>query len=78
MALNKKNGLPRHCSHEVDRHGVPRIRFRWRKVSRYIMGKAWTPEFMSIYGELLAEAAKDSPVATAIEQAAAHHIASMR
>ena len=42
------------------------------------MGKAWTPEFMSIYGELLAEAAKDSPAATAIEQAAAHHIASMR
>ena len=26
-----RNGLPPHCSWEIDRHGNRRIRFRWRK-----------------------------------------------
>jgi hypothetical protein len=33
-----RNGLPPHCSWEIDRHGKRRIRFRWRKVSRSITG----------------------------------------
>jgi cell division protein FtsB len=28
-----RNGLPPHCSWEIDRHGKRRVRFRWRKVS---------------------------------------------
>jgi hypothetical protein len=31
-----RNGLPPHCSWEIDRQGNRRIRFRWRKVSRSI------------------------------------------
>jgi hypothetical protein len=33
-----RNGLPPHCSWEIDRHGKRRIRFRWRKVFRSITG----------------------------------------
>lgn len=51
-----RNGLPKHCSWEIDRHGSQRVRFRWRKVSRYVAGKPWSPDFMEIYGRLLAEA----------------------
>ena len=65
IPLNKRRGLPKHCSYEVDRHGRKRIRFRWRKVSRYIAGKPWSPEFMSVYGELLVEAARGMPTASA-------------
>lgn len=69
IPLNKRRALPKHCSYEVDRHGRKRIRFRWRKISRYIAGKPWSPDFMSVYGELLAEAAKEMPAASPTDTA---------
>lgn len=56
-----RNGLPKHCSWEIDRHGRRRVRFRWRKVSRSLAGTPWSPDFMAVYGRMLAEATPLEP-----------------
>jgi hypothetical protein len=54
--MRNRNGLPKHCSHETDRHGRGRIRFRKGNVSRYIKnGAPWSPAFMAEYGDALAD-----------------------
>jgi len=47
-----RNGLLKHCSWEIDRHGTRRVRFRWRKISRYVPGTPGLPEFMAAYARL--------------------------
>jgi hypothetical protein len=42
----EKNGLPKFCSWNVDRHGVRRVRFRRHGFSTYLTGTPWSPEFM--------------------------------
>jgi integrase len=56
-----RNGLPPHCSFEIDRHGKRQVRFRRRKVSRFVPGKPCSEDFMAAYARLLAEAAPPKP-----------------
>src|SRR6266478_10087049 len=48
-----RNGLPRFCGWNVDRHGKRRVRFRRRGFTRYIPGIPWSPSFMEAYGKAL-------------------------
>ena len=49
--LRTRNGLPKHCSWNVDRHGTRRVRFRKAGFSTYLTaGPPWSPAFMEAYG----------------------------
>src|SRR5262245_8946708 len=54
------NGLPRHCSFNVDRHGKRRIRFRKDGFSTYLTGIPWSEDFMRQYAAAL-EGVKAQP-----------------
>jgi hypothetical protein len=53
MSLRTKNGLPKHCSWNDDRHGGRRVRFRRRGVSIYLHGTPWSDDFMRQYAAAL-------------------------
>jgi len=44
-----RNGLPKHCSFNWDRHGKRRVRFRKGGFSRYLAGIPWSEDFMREY-----------------------------
>lgn len=49
-----KNGLPKYCSYNRDRHGKNRVRFRKAGYSVYLQGVPWSEAFMRAYGDALA------------------------
>jgi integrase len=51
--LKTKNGLPRYCCWNFDRHGGKRVRFRKNGVSTYLTGTPWSEEFMKQYARAL-------------------------
>jgi integrase len=51
--LKTRSGLPKHCTHVVDRHGKRRVRFRRRGVSQYLKGTPWSEDFMRQYAAAL-------------------------
>jgi integrase len=48
-----RNGLPRHCSWNTDRHGTRRVRFRKAEFSTYLTGVPWSEDFMRQYATAL-------------------------
>jgi integrase len=44
--MRQRSGLPKHCSWNVDRHGVRRVRFRRAGFSTYLTGTPWGEDFM--------------------------------
>jgi integrase len=44
--LKTRNGLPKNCSWNVDRHGKRRVRFRKGAFSIYLTGTPWSDDFM--------------------------------
>ena len=48
-----KNGLPKYCSWNSNRHGKRRVRFRKGHLTAYIRGVPWSKEFMQQYAMLL-------------------------
>jgi len=48
-----KNGLPKHCSWNNDRHGKRRVRFRKGAITRYLTGIPWSEGFMRQYAAAL-------------------------
>src|SRR5262245_53479748 len=48
-----RNGLPKYCSWNIDRHGKRRVRFRLGAVSRYLTGIPWSEDFMRQYAAAL-------------------------
>jgi hypothetical protein len=48
-----KNGLPKHCTPVIDRHGKRRVRFRKRGFSAYLTGIPWSEDFMRQYAAAL-------------------------
>jgi hypothetical protein len=48
-----RNGLPRFCSWNIDRHGKRRVRFRRNGFSTYLTGTPWADDFMKQYGAAL-------------------------
>ena len=53
MIKRTKNGLPKHCGFNTDRHGKRRVRFRRRGVSVYLTGTPWSEDFMRQYAAAL-------------------------
>ena len=52
-----RNGLPEHCTWNIDRGGRRRrVRFRMRGVSAYLPGLPWSADFMTAYAAALARA----------------------
>ena len=51
--LKTRSGLPKHCTHVVDRHGKRRVKFRRRGVSQYLTGIPWSEDFMRQYAAAL-------------------------
>src|SRR5262249_31508005 len=51
--LKTRSGLPKHCTHVIDRHGKHRVRFRRRGVSQYLTGIPWSEDFMRQYAAAL-------------------------
>jgi integrase len=51
--LRTKTGLPKHCTHQTDRYGKQRVRFRRRGVSVYLTGIPWSEGFMRQYAAAL-------------------------
>jgi hypothetical protein len=55
--LRAKNGLPEHCTWNVDRGGKRRrVRFRRRGVTAYLRGIPWSEPFMRAYAAALERA----------------------
>src|SRR6516165_3508404 len=48
-----KNGLPKHCGWNADRHGRRRVRFRKDGFSTYLTGTPWSEDFMRAYAAAL-------------------------
>jgi integrase len=48
-----KNGLPKHCSWNADRHGKRRVRFRKGGFTTYLTGIPWSDDFMRQYAAAL-------------------------
>jgi integrase len=48
-----RNGLPRFCSWNIDRHGKRRVRFRRGAFSAYLSGIPWSEDFMRQYAAAL-------------------------
>jgi integrase len=72
-----RNGLLKHCSWEIDRHGTRRVRFRWRKISRYVPGTPGSPEFMAAYARLLDEATTSKPAPVGADRSAPHSLGAL-
>jgi integrase len=53
MTLRTKNGLPKHCTPVIDRHGKNRVRFRKAGFSTYLTGIPWSEDFMRQYAAAL-------------------------
>jgi integrase len=51
--IKTKNGLPKHCYWQEDRHGTRRVRFRRSGVSLYLTGTPWSEDFMRQYAIVL-------------------------
>jgi integrase len=51
--LRVKNGLPKHCCWNTDRHGRRRVRFRKGAFSTYLIGIPWSEDFMRQYATAL-------------------------
>jgi hypothetical protein len=51
--MRTKNGLPKHCCWNTDRHGRRRVRFRKAGVSIYLVGTPWSEDFMRQYAAAL-------------------------
>ena len=48
-----RNGLPKFCSWNIDRHGKRRVRFRRNGFSVYLTGTPWSDDFMKQYAAAL-------------------------
>lgn len=48
-----KNGLPKYCAWNEDRHGKRRVRFRKSGFSTYLTGTPWSEDFMRQYAAAL-------------------------
>ena len=51
--MRMKNGLPKHCSWNVDRHGKRRVRFRKAGFTTYLTGTPWSEDFMAQYAQAI-------------------------
>jgi integrase len=51
--MKTRNGLPKYCSWNTDRHGTKRILFRRRGFSHYLTGIPWSEDFMPRYASAL-------------------------
>lgn len=51
--LRTRNGLPKHCSWNTDRHGKRRVRFRKSEFTTYLTGVPWSEGFMREYAAAL-------------------------
>jgi site-specific recombinase XerD len=49
----RKNGLPKYCCYNTDRHGKRRVRFRKKGFTAYIAGIPWSEDFMRQYAAAL-------------------------
>ena len=72
-----RNGLLKHCSWEIDRHGTRRVRFRWRKISRYVPGTPGSPEFMAAYARLLEVATTSKPAPVGADRRTPHSLGAL-
>ena len=57
--MKTKNGLPKHCSWNEDRHGTSRVRFRRGARSIYLTGEPWSEDFMQQYANALGDNAQE-------------------
>jgi integrase len=51
--MKTRNGLPKYCSYNEDRHGTRRVMFRRRGFATYLPGIPWSEEFMRRYASAL-------------------------
>ena len=51
--MKTRNGLPKYCSYNEDRHGTRRVMFRRRGFVTYLPGIPWSEEFMRRYASAL-------------------------
>jgi integrase len=51
--VRTRNGLPKHCTWSVDRHGGRRVRFQRRGFTTYLHGTPWSDDFMRGYAAAL-------------------------
>jgi integrase len=51
--VRTRNGLPKYCGWNTDRHGKRRVRFRKGGFSAYLTGTPWSAEFMQRYAAAL-------------------------
>ena len=51
--LRTRNGLPRYCGWNTDRHGKRRVRFRRAGITTYLTGIPWSESFMREYAAAL-------------------------
>ena len=58
--MKTRNGLPKYCSYNEDRHGTKRVLFRRRGFATYLPGIPWSEEFMRRYASAL-EGVKTQP-----------------
>ena len=49
--MRTRNGLPKHCCWNTDRHGKRRVRFRKAGFSIYLTGIPWSEDFMRAYAK---------------------------
>ena len=47
--MKTRNGLPKYCSYNKDRHGTRRVMFRRRGFATYLTGTPWSDDFMRQY-----------------------------
>src|SRR4051812_28771889 len=58
--MKTRNGLPKYCSYNQDRHGTRRVMFRRRGFATYLTGIPWSDDFMRRYASAL-EGVKTQP-----------------
>ena len=58
--MKPRNGLPKYCSYNEDRHGTRRVMFRRRGFATYLPGIPWSEDFMRRYASAL-EGVKTQP-----------------
>ena len=51
--MKTRNGLPKYCSFNQDRHGTKRVMFRRRGFATYLTGIPWSEDFMRRYASAL-------------------------
>ena len=51
--MRTKNGLPKYCGLNTDRHGTRRVRFRKGGFQTYLTGTPWSDDFMRQYAAAL-------------------------